>query len=419
MISKLRNPYVVMGIVLAMYAVKVCTKLWIGYSINSPMIIGDGWHNVSDIFEAGLVILMVWIGRRPRSGEYPLGRKNAESLVETVIGAALILISLKLSAEAVLGLLSWIPALSVSIDAINPFHREALIIGESGSCLFWLALAVTGGSGLVSLVVGWYQVSSGKRSGHEALVADGKETWSDSCIEFVTCAGVLSEYFLHQPRLEYLFTLAVAVKLALTGKELFLKGFRALLQRSLESDAMAAIREEAMATCGIIKLADLKAFRIGDVAIIIMKLHTRAPLEATRQMKKSLAVRIAKRLQEFGFAGADPYIRFDAPTPDWHRDAYAIIVVDGEESISENIGSADRLRFCNVPDGDVRRASDTPVPGDLRRIIALLDRKKVRTVVVSGEGDETEKAACAAAGIGYRIVECDDPRVYGCARSRR
>jgi len=417
--KRMSSPYVVMGIVLAMYAIKVCTKLGVGYSINSPMVIGDGWHNVSDIFEALLVIFMVWFAARPRSEEYPFGRKNAESLVSAAIGGMLIFLSLKLAAESVLGLLSWIPSLTDAIDAINWFHRDALVIGEPGSGLFWLALGVTGGSGILSLAIGYYQISVGRRGGHEALVADGRETWSDSCIEFVTCAGVLSEYFLHQPNLEYVFTLAVAVKLALTGKELFFKGFHALLQRSLEPDAMLAIRDEVVATCGVAKLADLKAFRIGDVAIIIMKLHTRASLAATRQMKKSLAVRIAKRLQEFGLAGADPYIRFDAPTPDWHRDAYAIVSIDGEEKIAGSIASADRLRFCNVPDGDVRRASDTTIPAELPRIVALLARKKVRTVLVCGEGDEREAMACQAAGIGYRSVSFDAPRVYGCARRRR
>jgi len=419
MMKRMRNPFVVMGIVLAMYFVKVSTKLGVGYSINSTMIQGDGWHNVSDIFEALMVIVMVWLAARPRSEEYPLGRKNAESLVSAAIGAMLIFMALKLAAESVLGLLAWIPALTSSIDAVNPFHRDTLIVGEPGSGLFWLALAVTGGSGLISLVVGCYQISSGKRGGHESLVADGNETLSDSVIEFVTCVGVLSEYFLHQPRLEYVFTLAVAVKLALTGRELFCKGFYTLLQRSLDSGAMTSIRDEVIATCGVVKLADLKAFRIGDVAIIIMKLHTRAPLSATRQMKKSLAVRIGRRLQKFGFAGADPYIRFDAPTPDWHRDAYAIASIDGEERISASIFSADRLRFCNVPDGNVTRASDTQTPSELPRIVALLARKKVRTVLVFGEGVESERAACRAAGIEYRSADFNDPRVYRCARRRR
>ncbi|MFH1047520.1 MAG: cation diffusion facilitator family transporter [Patescibacteria group bacterium] len=400
-----------------MYLIKISAKLSVGYAVNSPMIIGDGYHNVSDIFEALLVIVMIWLSRQPKNGDYPFGRKNTESIVSAVIGGALVLLALKISAESILGLLSWIPSLRSSIEALSPFRREALVLGVVGSRLFWLTLAVTGGSAFMSMLVSAYQVRIGRKSGHDSLVADGEETRSDGYIEFVTLAGVLSEYILHQPRLEYVFALAVSVKLFLTGRELFLRGYRTLLQRSIGAEIEAQIQTMVSRMCGVVKLAELKTFRVGSEVVVIMKVHTRASMEATRAMKKSLNTQLISLLSDWEFVGGELYVRFDCPSPHQHREAYAMTVTPtGEEQIATSLQDAKLIRICDVTDGEVSRAHDIPNQSEFRRLAASLIRKKVNVVHVFGAGQQEEREACMAVTIEYRQVDYADPRIYGCNR---
>jgi len=409
----LRTPYGAMTIVVMMYVMKVATKLGFGHAVNSPMIIGDGWHNVSDIFEATLVMFMVWVSRLPRSEKYPFGRKNVESIVTFAIGAALCVLAAKLAFEAAFGLAGWVPAFRETVERITPFHREPLRIEGVGTAWFWLALAVTGGNGLLSLAVSAYQVRVGKREGHEALVSDGIETKSDAYIEFVTAAGVLSEYLLHQPRLEFAFTLAVAVKLAWTGRELVLTGYRALLQRALPAELEDEIRTETMRMCGVEKVAELKTFRSGSVAIVIMKVHTWANLASARVMKRALVRRVVALARKNELSGCDLYVRFDLPSLEWHRVAYAI--GDGDrERIASTIAEADRIRICDVANGELERARDMPARLEIQSVIGALKRKKVTKLFVHGKGNEAERDACARVDIAYTVVEHDDPRVYGC-----
>src|SRR3989338_4771991 len=84
-----RLPYVVMAVTLAMYVCKVFAKVAVGSYVNSPMIEGDGFHNIADILESIIVITILVIARRPPTDTYPFGRKNAESIFELMVGCVL------------------------------------------------------------------------------------------------------------------------------------------------------------------------------------------------------------------------------------------------------------------------------------------------------------------------------------------
>lgn len=405
------SPYAAMSVILAMYVVKIAAKLSVGYAINSPMIVGDGWHNVSDIIEALLVILMLWLSSRPKSDHYPFGRKNAESLVALSTGIGLLALAAKLAAQSALSLLALVPVFAGPLGVWNPFPREPLVTGGVGSVTFWLALAVTAGCGALSFVASRYQIAVGRKTNHPSLVADGEETKSDGYVELIAAAGILSVHFTGIPKLEDAFTLFIAWKLSSTGRELFLGGWHALLQHSLGKEVEEAIRTATMRLAGAAKVADLKTFKVGAQAVVIIKVHTRASLEATRMMKKALCERIATLLDGHGFAESDVYARFDCPSPDEHRLAYAL---GSDGRIATAIADAASFRICGMIDGDVERARDVTPAGGFWQVIELLRSKRVAEVRIRGEGVPKEKAACEAAGLRYVTVEHGDPAAYGC-----
>ncbi|MFA6558969.1 MAG: hypothetical protein WCT03_21280, partial [Candidatus Obscuribacterales bacterium] len=49
LLAFLTNPFGVMSLVVLMYVIKAILKITVGHQINSPMIEGDGYHNLADI----------------------------------------------------------------------------------------------------------------------------------------------------------------------------------------------------------------------------------------------------------------------------------------------------------------------------------------------------------------------------------
>lgn len=382
MIRLLRSPYGVMAVVLAMYVAKVVAKIGIGERVNSPMITGDGYHNVADIFEALLVVATIILARRPQNGNYPFGRKNAESIVAVFIGGGLLVMAGKLLLQSLFGLASWVPGLD-RLAGLNPFRHEPLLMGPQ---FFWWVFGVTAGSVLLSLIVSRYEVSVGKRSGHDSLVADGKETMSDAMIELATLAGVCGEYAFGEARIEYVFTLVVAFKMAQTGREILARGLDVLLQRSIGADHERALRDEVMATHGVTDLAELKTFRAGDKVIVIMKVITRAGTAAQKLMKHAMVARLVKYLRAREFTDGGFFIRFDPPDPQRHRVAYPVTRDGAHATIAKSLDGATHLRVCDIEDGEVVRWKDLALDGGRDAAEALLKEKRVRSLATVPEG---------------------------------
>ncbi|MBI5153266.1 MAG: cation transporter [Parcubacteria group bacterium] len=109
------SPYFVMSIVLLMYFAKVVTKIGVGTHIHSPVITGDGYHNVADIFQAFLVIVVILYARMPHGDEYPFGRKNVESIFSFAVGLLLCVTAFQLAFQCITGFIESIPVLSTYI----------------------------------------------------------------------------------------------------------------------------------------------------------------------------------------------------------------------------------------------------------------------------------------------------------------
>ena len=152
----------VMIAVSAMYAVKIGAKLWAGYAIDSPLLIGDGYHNVSDIFEALVVIVAVVLGSRPENAKYPLGMHNVESLAALSTGVGLSYLALKFAGQAAIALASeagFGSALPTWIAAYRPVRPEV------DARWLWLAVSIAAVSILLSIAVGSWQIRIGRRTG--------------------------------------------------------------------------------------------------------------------------------------------------------------------------------------------------------------------------------------------------------------
>ncbi|MBY0358500.1 MAG: cation diffusion facilitator family transporter [Candidatus Obscuribacterales bacterium] len=395
--QRFRDPIFVMGLVALMYVVKAVLKITVGQMINSPMIAGDGFHNIADLFEAAAVITVIVVARRPSTVDYPFGRKNIEFFASLAIGASLLYMSFQFTVESLVGLLAMKPALDeivrgyVSLPAYQPLVM-------STKTLPWV-LAVTAGSTALSVIVSRYQISVGRSSGHASLVADGEETASDGRIEAVTFVGVIAEYLFHAPWLEYPLGLVVAVLIGRTGFELFRSAWRVLLQHSLGEERESKIKEICLATPGIMGIFKLKTFQVGHTAVCLIDLETQRGHAAVIQIQYGIEYHLRQYLEEEGFKEFEFKLDFHLPLAKRHRVAYAIKKVDGKSFISPTLSQASHIWVCDIERGKVMRSTEEVLP---ENPLALLLRKHAFHLYVF---DSAKENADSLEAVGIELHE--------------
>lgn len=366
--SIVRNPFFVMIAVLVMYVVKAIVKIYVGTSINSPMIAGDGFHNVADILEALAVIAVIFVSKLPSSHEYPFGRKNIEFFASLAIGGALLVLSVQFAAQSIAGILSYLPDVDGVVRSFVPLPKHEALVMASGT--FGIVLSVTLVSVILSIVVSRYQIAIGKATGHASLVADGEETASDSRIEFVTLGAILAEYAFHAPFVEYPLGLLVAVMIAKTGWELFSRAWRVLLQHSLGVEHDAEIRKLCMEIPGVVSVTSLKTFQVGQTAVVMVTIATRRGSGPIAYIKYGLEHAVTTYLlADDEYKECELSVKFQKPVPERYRVAYAVVQSELKEgaaaeaadkngwhcSVAGDLAQATHLVICDVEAGTIVR----------------------------------------------------------------
>jgi cation diffusion facilitator family transporter len=379
LIAFLTNPFGVMSLVVLMYLVKAVLKITVGHQINSPMIEGDGYHNLADILEALAVIVVIWVAKRPASSDYPFGKKNVEFFTSLAIGGALLVMAVQFALKSAVGLLALAPSFDQAVRAVLPLPvHEPLVM--STSTLPWV-LALTIGSVILSLVVSRYQIAMGKRGGHASMIADGQETASDGRIEIITLIGVVGEYAFNAPWLEYPLGLVVAFAIAHTGYELFQDGLRVLLQHSIGQEHEEEITKRCLAVAGVNKVESLKTFQIGSTAVCILTVTTEHRTGTISHLKYGIEYHIKQYLLDSGFNDCELNVKFEKPEPARHRIAYAVVEKESESAnaalsfvVAPSIAAATHIVVCDLENGMVVRTKQEEKPTDLP---AFLDKKRV------------------------------------------
>jgi cation diffusion facilitator family transporter len=376
--ASLSNPFVVMALVVVMYVLKAIVKITIGSHINSPMIAGDGFHNVADILEALAVVAVIFVARRPASKEYPFVRQNIEFFASLAIGIALLVLGVQFAVKSLAGLLAYAPAWDHAVRAFLPLpDQEPLVMSPE---TFPVVLAITAGSVLLSLIVSRYQIAVGKHTGHSSLIADGEETASDSRIEMLTLVGVLGEYMFGVPWLEYPLGLLVAGFIAHTGWELFSSAFGVLLQRSIGEQHESEINRRCLAVCGVDGITSLKTFQVGQTCVCMLTIATRHGGDTVGYIKYGIEQQLRRYLLgEAGFKHLEVQLYIEKPSPVRHRIAYALVWQHGTWAVAETLADATHICVCDVEHGNIVLSRADAVPEDIEEFLV---RKRVQRLYV-------------------------------------
>ncbi|PIR94129.1 hypothetical protein COT97_02795 [Candidatus Falkowbacteria bacterium CG10_big_fil_rev_8_21_14_0_10_39_11] len=427
----LLSPYVVMSIAAIAYIIKFCLKYGVGQWVNSPALIADGYHNFADLIEVGLVMFFgIYLGNKPRSAEYPMGRKRLESIIVLGIGIALVVLAYDTTTKSLSGLISLWPNLDESIRPHLPSFIfppvENPIISESA---FIGVLCAAGISAIISMIIGRYEIVCGKKAGMVSLIADGQETISDGKIEIAAFIGFLSKFgliFLFGSTfpiaipiiggiIEYALGLFVAYLVIKTAWEILGNAFHVLLAKSIGTNKVETIRAIVKKIPGIRAVTDITSFSDGHTATCLISVETAASSKAHRPLWRTIKKQVKEYLSQFEeFMGQTVHVYFQQPEYPFMREAQALILDnDGREMNSPTIESATHMRIYDM-DGEHHRlrAVDIKIKNlPLSEFIDLIQYKSIKSVFVFTGSDE-ERRSCEHVGIHYELNTLIRPYIH-------
>ncbi len=369
------SPYTVTGFVIIMYLIKVSVKLAVGHYANSPVIAGDGYHNVADIFEALGLVLMLVLSRRPPNNKFRFGLKRIESIGAVFISLGLLYMAFQTAVNASDGVARW--GAYFLVGKLEGFMSDPLKMGPQ---YFWWVTGIMAGSAVLSFLVCHYEISVGKRTGHDGLVADGVETKSDGMIETTALVGILCEYFFKAAWIEYPLALVIAYLMTSTSISILTKAFSTLLQRSLDEKIVAKIMETCLETPGVFahEKNDIKTYSVGSEAFVYLDLGTRCRSRANNDIAHGLVHRVKKCLLKHEFDSVQCYITLFRIELEDYRRAYAVRKHEKSFVIADSIESATNIVICDMKGEDAPRWTVEDKTEKIPDCIAFLLRKKVR-----------------------------------------
>lgn len=393
----LKSPYFVMGVAGAMYTIKIAAKVPIGLAVNSPMVYGEGLHNVADLIIVGLGVLVMLVST-VKIKRYAHGLIKLRNFGQLITGSLLLLTAFEVGRKGLAGVLAWWPAVDVWVRGFLPLPQpEAVSVGAGQ---FPLLVAILGGSFLLSQLVGRWQVRVGRANRNATVTADGSETISDGYVELAVLTGILGENLLGWHWLEHPAALLVAVMLVRTGTEIIREGFDELMQKKLAPEIEAAIIKAVMSVPGVIEVADFLTYGVGHLANIEMKIRTLASATAHDELRFAIKAKLRAVLAEFDFTQSRKIV--DCHKPKRRRSCLVVAIVKkGDVTvIAPTLAVANALRRVNVENGEPQRLEDYPVLDSLPALTAWLAEKRT-DVFRAGTCTDEELAAIKAAGAQF------------------
>lgn len=232
----------------------LAVKLFAWRLTGSTAVLSDALESVVHTFAIGFAAWSVFLASSPEDSSHPYGHGKIEFISAGVEGAFIILAA------------AWI-VFDASAALLEGRHPHELRVGV----LLTLSAAV------ITLGLGAWLESVGRRTGSVALVADGRHILTDSFTSFAVVIGLVLVQFTGSAFWDPVVAIAVAVSIAVSGGKLIRQAVGGLMDEA-DPELLAAIANalEEARTPECIELHRLRAWKAGDT------LHVDAHLTVPR-----------------------------------------------------------------------------------------------------------------------------------------
>lgn len=220
-------------------------KILVGVVGNSQALIADGVHSLSDLATDGIVLLAMKHGSRAADEEHPYGHGRIETLATVVLGVALV---------GVAGGIAW----DATLRLLNPE-----LLAHPG----WLALSVAAVSIASKEAIYHYTLRVAERLNSRLLRANAWHSRSDAISSVVVFIGVVGA-MNGLPWLDAVAAIAVALMVGKIGLELAWHSAQELIDRAMDTEQVAQIRDAILGVDGVEALHMLRTRRMGSDGLV-------------------------------------------------------------------------------------------------------------------------------------------------------
>jgi cation diffusion facilitator family transporter len=196
------------------------------YATGSAAIFSDAAESVVHVVAVGFAAYSLALSTRPAGGHFLYGYERISFISAGFEGAMIAM-----------------AAIGIIVTAVEKWLRGLEIQNLGLGALVVLAAA------LVNAALGWYLVSTGRRTKSMILEANGKHVLTDSWTSFGVVGGLLAVAATGWKPLDPIVAIAVALHILWSGGGLFVRAVRGLLDYS-DPEQGRALREQLDLVCG-------------------------------------------------------------------------------------------------------------------------------------------------------------------------
>src|SRR5450830_999885 len=248
-----------------------CIQIIVGILSKSQGLIADGIHSLSDLIADFVVLFAGHKSKQDADEGHPYGHLRFETAASMILGLLLLAVGIGMIGSAVLKL--------QTPESIQKVHITAL----------WVA-----GAALVTKELLFrYMLAVAKKVKSSLLVANAWHARSDAASSLVVGAGIAGN-LAGFPLLDPIAALVVGGMIARMGWSFAWDALHDLMDRAVDEEEVAAIRQTLVETPGVIGVHDVRTRRMGDM--IVVDAHIEVDARLTVEAGHDIAVAAQHRV---------------------------------------------------------------------------------------------------------------------------
>jgi cation diffusion facilitator family transporter len=262
-----RSTWVSVGINLVLTVVQI----FVGIFAKSQGLIADGIHSLSDLVADFVVLFAGHHAKKDADEDHPYGHQRFETAASLALGALLMAVGV--------GML-W-----------SAYHK--LAAPETVQTVHIVALWVAGGALVAKELLFRYMLSVAKRVKSSMLVANAWHARSDAASSLVVGLGIIGN-LAGYPILDPIAALIVGFMVSKMGWEFGWDALHDLMDRAVDEQEVAAIRQTLLDTPGVSDVHDVHTRKMGDM--IVVDAHIEVDADITVEAGHDIAVLARQRV---------------------------------------------------------------------------------------------------------------------------
>ena len=274
------------------------TQIAVGIFAKSQGLVADGIHSLSDLVADFVVLFAGHHSRKDADEDHPYGHQRFETAASLMLGLLLLAVGVGMLWSAFRKL--------EAPETVQQVHSVAL----------WVAAAAL----VAKESLFRYMLAVAKRVKSSMLVANAWHARSDAASSLVVGIGIIGN-LAGYPILDPIAALIVGFMVAKMGWEFSWSAMHDLMDRAVDEQEVAAIRETLVQTPGVGGVHDVRTRKMGDMIVVDAHIEVDAALsvEAGHDIAVLARERVLQRHRVLNLmTHVDPWHRPDldhAPAP--------------------------------------------------------------------------------------------------------